>query len=383
MAHDPLVCPECHETVPPGRLSCPHCGTVLAAVAGRAWARPVVATDPGDEPALVARSVADVLADGAASVTAASAAIPPVLRDPGELPQPGLFDHGDDDLEADAPLPVAHGPTVWEPARLPPPPLLPTQDQLPPVTPSYLPRPGLRPTSAPAGLPDADVDVPEDPTPAPPPPGAWVPPAPVAPDASMSGIAVPGAPNGAAAAGGVGSVVAVPPAPFLARAWEGTAPAPSPDGEADGAPTVGDRARRLLTLEGVTDAANAVVLAGSMAVAISFLVPWSRVMIGARSSGSYTDSWGLAGPGHAWVFLAAIVTCALAAMPNRVSAWFRSGVLGLILGSLVLGLAWPYALGPLGAGPGVVLVVVAGFMLVGAGLTGVATSRHRAEPPAV
>jgi hypothetical protein len=53
MVTESLACPSCAETVPPGRLSCPHCGTVLAAVARR-----VEVTDaipPGlddEEPAL-------------------------------------------------------------------------------------------------------------------------------------------------------------------------------------------------------------------------------------------------------------------------------------------------------------------------------------------
>ena len=29
------ACPSCGDSVPPGRLSCPHCGAVLAAVAHR------------------------------------------------------------------------------------------------------------------------------------------------------------------------------------------------------------------------------------------------------------------------------------------------------------------------------------------------------------
>ena len=33
MVAESLACPSCADSVPPGRLSCPHCGTVLAAVA--------------------------------------------------------------------------------------------------------------------------------------------------------------------------------------------------------------------------------------------------------------------------------------------------------------------------------------------------------------
>ena len=35
MVTESRACPSCGDSVPPGRLSCPHCGAVLAAVAHR------------------------------------------------------------------------------------------------------------------------------------------------------------------------------------------------------------------------------------------------------------------------------------------------------------------------------------------------------------
>ena len=35
MVIESRACPSCADSVPPGRLSCPHCGAVLAAVAHR------------------------------------------------------------------------------------------------------------------------------------------------------------------------------------------------------------------------------------------------------------------------------------------------------------------------------------------------------------
>ena len=150
-------------------------------------------------------------------------------------------------------------------------------------------------------------------------------------------------------------------------------------------PAIPSAGRALPSIDGmrVDDAAGWLVLAGSMATAIGFLVPWSRVIIGARSAGGYTDTWGLAGPGHALVFLAAILVFALAAVRNPIGPWLRTGVAGLVLGSVVLGLIWPYLLGPLGAGPGVLLLAVAALLLIGGGLTSAVIHRHAAAPPPV
>jgi hypothetical protein len=91
------------------------------------------------------------------------------------------------------------------------------------------------------------------------------------------------------------------------------------------------------------------------------------------------DTWGLAGPLHPILCLAALVTFALAAVPNPVAAWFRSGLLSLTMGALLIGVAWPYVVGPLGAGPGVILVAVGGLLLVTAGVTTGVIHRH-ADP---
>ena len=125
------------------------------------------------------------------------------------------------------------------------------------------------------------------------------------------------------------------------------------------------------------------VMAGAMGAALGFILPWSRVVIGARSAGGYFDSWGLAGPGHLVVFVLALGALFLATVPNRIGAWLRTGVVGIALGSLLLGLAWPYAFGPLGAGVGIVLVVVSACLLLLAGLVNTLVERHAGAPPGV
>ena len=68
-------------------------------------------------------------------------------------------------------------------------------------------------------------------------------------------------------------------------------------------------------------------------------------------------------------------------MPSRVPAWLATGVLGLALGGLVLGLVWPYLVGPLGADVGVLVVALGGVALVvGGGLASWATRQVEVGP---
>jgi hypothetical protein len=239
-------------------------------------------------------------------------------------------------------------------------------------------------------------------------PGAWVPPAPAVQDADFRRADVPAPfqarawigqhgsdePTATAAAGGSHAIV-TPGSVFDVGAPNGrplpaaaTAPSAAPIGghaPASGAPPGPEARRPFLSIDGarIDDAAGWLVLAGSMATAIGFLVPWSRVVIGARGAGGYTDTWGLAGPAHVVVFLAAIVVFALAAVRNPIGAWLRTGIAGLVLGSLVFGLLWPYLFGPLGAGPGVMLLVVAALLLFVGGLASAVVQRHAPPSPPV
>ena len=88
---------------------------------------------------------------------------------------------------------------------------------------------------------------------------------------------------------------------------------------------------------------------------LGFLLPWSFSVIGSRGSGGYLDDWGLASPTHVLALAAVLVVLALGILQTTVPIWFRTGVLGLALGGLLVGLTWPYALGPLGADIGAML----------------------------
>ena len=404
MVVESFLCPACAEPIPAGRLSCPQCGTVLAAVARRfrAGGEPSAASDPGDT-ASPERSWLDgpampgpaTRALAPAPTPAPAPAFAPELRaeplEPIPTPVAALLEadpsgwhvptdtYADEpDLSATAPAAESANPEVAEeePVALP--------GLGSGLTPSYMP---VRPRNIldvlrPAGSLDADADADADagafdhdpapvaeppPAPAPAPVSAWIPPSPaVAPTATE----------------------AEPPARILPRAWDPAAAAAA--AAADATPPESRRALRLprLALPGfdrgrVDEAAGVLMMAGAMGAAIGFVLPWSRVVIGARSSGGYFDTWGLAGPAHVVVFALALGTLFLAAMPNRIDTWLRTGVIGIALGSLLLGLAWPYAFGPLGAGVGIVLVVVSACLLLLAGLINTLVQRHAGSPPGV
>jgi hypothetical protein len=116
-------------------------------------------------------------------------------------------------------------------------------------------------------------------------------------------------------------------------------------------------------------------VAGAALASVGFLLPWSNSVIGASGVG-YFDRWGLAGPGHVILVLALLATFVLALIRIPVPVWLRVGVPSLALGALLLGLVWPYVLGPLGAQPGVYAILVGALLLIIGGVTGIVGARH-------
>ena len=78
-----------------------------------------------------------------------------------------------------------------------------------------------------------------------------------------------------------------------------------------------------------------------------------------------------------------LLTLALGVVKSTVPAWLRTGVLGLALGGLLIGLTWPYAIGPLGAGIGAMLATLGGLALVVGGGLALWSDRHAGAGPAV
>jgi hypothetical protein len=120
------------------------------------------------------------------------------------------------------------------------------------------------------------------------------------------------------------------------------------------------------------------VAIGSAVAAAAFLLPWSSPAVGAKSFGGYTDSWGFASPSHLLVWLAAVAVLILAVTPNRVPAWLRTEVAGLLLGGVLLGFAWPYVIGgwPGGASIGIFVETIAALALVSGGILALRSGRH-------
>jgi hypothetical protein len=123
------------------------------------------------------------------------------------------------------------------------------------------------------------------------------------------------------------------------------------------------------------------IAAGSAAAIAGFLLPWSRMVPGAGGFG-YLDTWGLATQSRVLLLLLTVMTLAMAILPNRVPAWLRTGVAGLVLGGLLLGIIWPYLVDGVGAA-GTLAEAAAALLLIVGGLLGVRPRRHVADEPLV
>lgn len=448
MAARTVVCPECSETLPYGRLSCPACGSLLASVAGgtaraaaqavptapvpaaeasapveeapaarprRRWRAKANESPQADEPQTVAAAVTPSPARPASAPRVDSAPRVPALapskvgavtlaaRLDGTTPaSPGLTPA----VLGDWPGPDAQaqgGPSPWRRDGVQRPRDMGWDDALdgpraggPQVrggngngahaTASALPAwaggprgsagtvdwpAASAPSAAPAPVaspaPAADVAKKSAP-----PPGAYLPPSGTF-TARDSGLA-----RGQLVHPGSARVVAAP-----ARAATATASANVPADEKDPKPRPG-AAPLLADLP--FDAPNSLpgwlIAGGSAAAVAGFLLPWSTTIPFASGFG-YLDTWGLATPSHLLVLLATLVTLALAILPNRVPAWLRTGVAGLVLGALLLGITWPYLLDGFGAMIGALIETAAAMLMLIGGLLAVRPPRHAEDEPAV
>ena len=331
MVTESRACPSCGDSIPPGRLSCPHCGAVLAAVAHRVdagvtmeWRAPEVQPAAPDQPPPAEAPAAAVTDDGWDA-------------DVGEAEQQDPAEPAGDEPAMDV-APAAEVPSPWSTAGS-----TAGADSPPPSSPGGYVPPAVEPELPPA-------------------PQAAEPPPPAVPEH-----------------------IEPPPVPIRPRAWDPVAAAAG-DGAAAAVPAttgrIGGIVMPRIDRERVEETADVVMLVGSFGLVLSFLAPWASVVIGSRGS-AYMDTWGLAGPGHIALFLLALGVLALAALQNPIGRWLRTGVVGVALGSFVLGLAWPYVVGPLGAGPGALLAWVSGLVLFVAGIVSLLVLRHAALPPDV
>ena len=177
------------------------------------------------------------------------------------------------------------------------------------------------------------------------------------------------------------------PVPYVpAGAYMPPSAAFAPEEASDGArkPRPGDAPLLAgLPFDAPDDLPGWLVASGAAVATIGFFLPWAHRLIASSGEG-YFSAWGLGALMHLPVFGAALVTLGLAVLPNRIPGWFRAGVLPLVLGGLLLGLAWPYVFaGPLRGQIGSIFEAFAGLILVTGGILALRAGRHAGRPPAV
>jgi hypothetical protein len=119
-------------------------------------------------------------------------------------------------------------------------------------------------------------------------------------------------------------------------------------------------------------------IGGSVLVIVSFFLPWATDgVIGSHGTG-FTADWGLANPGHLLLIAVAAVVLLLHLFENPIPAWFRSGVLPLLVGGILAGLAFAYYARPAGGGAGVAVLLAGALVLIGGGLLACRPERHGA-----
>lgn len=378
-----IDCGDCGESVPYGRLSCPACGSLLASVTGprrsTASASHAVraeqvstahANSVAPEPVLVATlepvlvdvAVTAMVADGAevaevAEPVLAAAEPAPVAVEPDPVPAPepisvltsaistGPFllpdtdpqDLGWDPVEPDAQAAIeaADEPATapWSARRDP--------------APFLAPRPYERRTvPEPASIAAAASSL----------PSAYR-----APALSLA-LAGPSASDSALRASGLTSI-----GHSIGRAMVGDE---SPSKADDTGEAGGVDAERFVEIGGWF------VVVGATMTVLGFVLPWSHSVIGAAGVGSYFDTWGLATPTNVLVFAGLLAVLGLGIVRTPVPAWIHSGALGLVSGSLVIGLAVPYLAGPLGADVGVMVAGLGGLALLIGGAVASWATRH-------
>jgi hypothetical protein len=120
-----------------------------------------------------------------------------------------------------------------------------------------------------------------------------------------------------------------------------------------------------------TALAGWLVVAGGVVAGLSFLLPWADRVIGSGSfDESYIGHWGLANAPNIILMLASFAIAWLAIAPMERWAWLRTGALPIIFGGLLIGVAWPYTLGPFGPRFGLWIAVIGGVLLLVGGLWG-------------
>lgn len=412
MATKTVVCPGCGAAVPYGRLSCAACGTLLASVSGTSRRAPKRST------ASAARGSSTRRADPAATAEAAVSTVPldearsaatvrPRSQSAATEPIPPL-PAADIDVPADAaapataPTPAVEQVSTVAPAASPAPEasLTPEAPSLavgetpapPPILDDWTgPRPSVAKQvdgeewSVVAPRPDVARSA-EPPLPSSVPGAYLAPSAVISADrrgASMPLTTAPRPAASAALASAATTTAALPSRWYSASSSDAAATYPSfgtPGPTARpvdpaAAPKTGLFAR-LRSPEGAGEWATAV---GSVIAAVAFVLPWARNgVLGTQGDRTYLGQWGLANPAYLLLFAASIALLIVTIVPNKLPREARAIALPLLLGGLLLGLAWSYLTGPFGTGPGVDAMALGAVLLVAGGLLDLRPARRSA-----
>ncbi len=123
---------------------------------------------------------------------------------------------------------------------------------------------------------------------------------------------------------------------------------------------------------------------GALAGAVAVFLPWAGgptgVVIGGDIGLSYFAKWGLASPGNLLPLAATVLVLALGLMPGRVPEWLAYGVLPLVDGGALFGIAWTYLTSKYAVGVGIDLLALASAALAAGAIL---VLRHAEEPPNV
>jgi hypothetical protein len=115
---------------------------------------------------------------------------------------------------------------------------------------------------------------------------------------------------------------------------------------------------------------------GAALAGLGLLLPWAEIVIGSTAIGGFLDKWGLAGPGHPIVLLLLIGVGFLAVAHEKWPVRVGAGTAAIVLGSVLLGLAFPYVMGPFRESVGVYVTAAGGMVMIAGGLLTRAAPRH-------
>jgi hypothetical protein len=111
------------------------------------------------------------------------------------------------------------------------------------------------------------------------------------------------------------------------------------------------------------------VAIGSLVAAISFVLPWAaNGVIGGEYGSSWFSQWGLANPASLVPMAASLALLLLTLIPNRLPQVVRGGTLPLLIGGLLLGIAWVYVTSAFGLGWGVDALAIGALLLIVGGV---------------